>query len=224
MAEFNLIQKPELIQRLIHRLGVVGQKSIAPTLSETVVPVVIVEDLIERHFVDEPRTYGGAAQGLGTLVGNPFCRLSNPAGSGVVARVTRLFVQHGRGALDNAFLAIVDPTTATMVAGHVITFAINGRSFFSSPNVVGFGSTASKCLAQGGDGNLDDQIDVTPIMFWDRMILGATVVIDLPRSGIVLQPNRALEFMVGQPGATEAVGCSWQWEEHPEALLAIQRA
>jgi hypothetical protein len=87
MAEFNLIQAPEIIGRLARALGV-RQVHITPTLSETVQPVVMIAD-VSRTAGSGPGygTFRGAASA--TLGANTFCRfaLENPAGSGVLVNV-----------------------------------------------------------------------------------------------------------------------------------------
>lgn len=89
MAEYNLIQSPELIRRLTKFLGL-RQAHIVPTLDENVVASIILADISkEPEFLPRRFAAQGQIDGDSTSLGFGF-RLDNPVASGVVARVTRI--------------------------------------------------------------------------------------------------------------------------------------
>jgi len=88
--EHNIVQNPELIRRLQQFLGL-RQAHVAPALSDGVMPVVILGDVGQR------REFGGfVSAGTQSQDGNGVlfstAALTNPIGSGVKARVKRMYV------------------------------------------------------------------------------------------------------------------------------------
>jgi len=92
-AESGLIQEPDIQRRLVRAYGL-RDRTAAATLAPELVPVVIVDDVREP---DATRTglripfaaYTEVTVGAG---GSGVAVLKNPAGSGVVARVTEVMV------------------------------------------------------------------------------------------------------------------------------------
>ena len=91
MAEYNLIQRPELIQRLQRRLGM-RQAHITPTLSETLQPTIDIDHLVDTK---DARREGFM---LGLESNSPFAgeviswSLVNPAGSGKIVRLRNYII------------------------------------------------------------------------------------------------------------------------------------
>lgn len=92
MAEYNLIQRGELQQRLVQGL-VIKERSPAPTLSPDVQAVVLLEDLTRQTPFNQPinrRLFSNARVApVAGLIPGHF--ISNPAGSGVIALVETVF-------------------------------------------------------------------------------------------------------------------------------------
>ena len=87
-TEFNLIQRPDLQQRLTRGLDIVGEKSPARTLDPTVQAVVLLEDLTRGGTpFDQPvdRRAGTSSGPVAAVVGEIALMLCvNPANSGLV--------------------------------------------------------------------------------------------------------------------------------------------
>lgn len=73
--ETNVIQAPELLNRLAQRMGI-RQAHVSPTLTEGLSPVIIVEDLTQKHAAALPHYF---------IAGSP------PGGDGATLRSTIIF-------------------------------------------------------------------------------------------------------------------------------------
>jgi hypothetical protein len=99
-AEYNLIQRPDLLRRLTQRLGI-RQMHVAPALSEGVQTVVVLEDLTRQADALIP-----FAIGMGTIVfgaGQPAVHLFNIPGSGIRVKVEQAIVTVGLAAVASGF-------------------------------------------------------------------------------------------------------------------------
>lgn len=86
MAEYNLIQAPDLLRRVARMLGL-KQPHISPTLNEGVQPVIMVAD-VSKEPSAIPRTYFAGGNLVGDAINNAAAMmLVNPPGSDIVARV-----------------------------------------------------------------------------------------------------------------------------------------
>lgn len=85
----NLIQRADLLQRLLRGLDIKGQRGAALTLDPTVAPVVVLEDLTAQSVGRDPlnrRAFGSVT--AGPVAGQQsIATLLNPAGSGVLVIV-----------------------------------------------------------------------------------------------------------------------------------------
>jgi hypothetical protein len=88
----NLIQRADLNQRITRALEIKGQKSPVLTLDNSVVAVVIAEDLTQQaQWVDPTsKTLAASATITGVAAQTGILAVSNPAGSGVVAVVEKV--------------------------------------------------------------------------------------------------------------------------------------
>lgn len=88
-TEYNLIQRPDLQQRLTRGLSIVGEKSPARTLDPTVQAVVMLEDLTRGGTpFDQPvdRRAGTSSGPIAAVAGEiALALVVNPANSGLVA-------------------------------------------------------------------------------------------------------------------------------------------
>jgi hypothetical protein len=103
----NLIQRADLNQRLTRALEIKGQKSPVLQLDNSVMAVVIAEDLTQQAEWLTPTT-----RKLATSVGIPavaaqsgILAVTNPAGSGVIAIVERVTMTGG----GLCYFGLVDP-------------------------------------------------------------------------------------------------------------------
>jgi len=90
MAEYNLVQAPELIRRMARRLGI-RQQHITPTLNEGVQAIVLLDDMTQQQ--SETQLYAmGTGDGTAPDGVSLFSSvgLFNPLGSGIKARVTNI--------------------------------------------------------------------------------------------------------------------------------------
>lgn len=88
----NLIQRADLNQRITRALEIKGQKSPVLTLDNSVVAVVIADDLTKQGQWTTPTDRKTASTAIVAPVAAQFGLLvvSNPAGSGIVAVVERV--------------------------------------------------------------------------------------------------------------------------------------
>jgi hypothetical protein len=86
MAEYNILQNPDLIRRLQRRTGI-RQAHIAPALNEGVQTVIILDDLTQQRSDTILYATGVRSSGAGDGVSNPIVGLLNPVGSHTIARV-----------------------------------------------------------------------------------------------------------------------------------------
>lgn len=92
MAEYNLIQAPELVRRLQRRLGI-RQAHISPTLNEGVQTVVVMDDLTNQKS-ETQRFALGRGVGNDSAGGNlSTVGLWNAAGSGKRVRVISIVTE-----------------------------------------------------------------------------------------------------------------------------------
>lgn len=93
----NLIQRPDLNQRLTKALEIKGQKSPILQLDNSVVAVVIAEDLTKQAEWLTPTDYQLASSVAITAVAGQsgILAITNPVGSGVVAVVQRVTATGG---------------------------------------------------------------------------------------------------------------------------------
>jgi hypothetical protein len=90
VADVNRIQRGDLQQRLAQLLRIYGEPSPAPTLAPEMQAVVLVENLESQSLSINPtnRRYSSATDLAAGGAGNEaMFSLSNPAGSGIIARV-----------------------------------------------------------------------------------------------------------------------------------------
>lgn len=93
----NLIQRADLNQRLTRALEIKGQKSPVLQLDNSVVAVVIAEDLTKQaEWVTPVQRLLAASQSIAAVAGQSgILAISNPVGSGVIAIVHRVTATGG---------------------------------------------------------------------------------------------------------------------------------
>lgn len=93
MAQFNLIQRPDLNDRLVRALGI-RERAPAATLSPEVVPIVLLEDLSKHSPYERSLQRVAGAFGVHASSGGqqPCIQLKNPAASGTVLMLERVCV------------------------------------------------------------------------------------------------------------------------------------
>lgn len=101
--EYNLIQRPDLQQRLSRGLDIVGESSPARTLDPTVQAVVLLEDLTKQGspFVQPVDRRGLACFPLAADAANrSLVLIRNPTDSGLVVVVDGLMISTSQGSSD----------------------------------------------------------------------------------------------------------------------------
>ena len=88
----NDIQRPDIGQALTRYFGI-REANPAPTLSPEVQPVVLVADLTLPTEPNTVRQCSGGYFASGVAGTSPHVQLFNPVGSGVLIKVTQLWVQ-----------------------------------------------------------------------------------------------------------------------------------
>jgi hypothetical protein len=91
MRQFNLVQRPDIGDRLARSLKI-NERNPAPTLSPELQPVVIAEDLSVQSPYDSPlRRRAGSGVEVAAVAGQySQIELTNPTDSGVVAMLKRM--------------------------------------------------------------------------------------------------------------------------------------
>lgn len=140
MAQYNLIQRPDLNDRLVRALGI-RERAPASVLSPEVMPVILLEDLTTSSPFERSLTrQAGGFINIGP-VGGQYSHLAlyNPAGSGTVARLDH--VAAWTGATSSIYLGAYP---AAPPAG-------TGSRFFADPR---FGGSPTCQLRNGTTGVL----------------------------------------------------------------------
>lgn len=222
MAEYNLIQSPELIRRLTSLLGL-RQAHIAPTLDENVSAVVVISDVSrEPEYLPRRFSAAGAIDGDNAVVGGGF-QLQNPLNSGVIAKVTRVITTQFsvvRQGGDSLYMS-VEPFGTNALPNVINT--VRGRDWRKGKGTVGqpAGEAPSTLFLLTGTGNTNlalTQFNVGVRGFQTGNTATDTVgIVELDTTdwGIFLQPGFQLSGMLQDP--IPAGTCTVMWEERPQA-------
>lgn len=154
MPDYNVIQNPELLQRVTKRLGVL-QQHIVPTINEGVQIVVTLDDLAAASaWQGDAVPFSGSMQAIaGTLHPGNGIELINPASTRVAALIEQLWIS-------------ADTTDGFPALGAtLVTFGISSALTATIPPIsfprLGGDFSRSKCTLAGGwsgAGFIADQI------------------------------------------------------------------
>src|SRR5512139_145637 len=136
----NLIQRLDLNQRLTRALEIKGQKSPILQLDNSVVAVVIAEDLTKQaEYVQPEGRKAGFCDLIPAVAGqNPIAVFQNPVGSGIVCVLDFAFMR--TGANSEVVCGFADPLA--MPAGVVVPIYWDNRNTGVSPAVCRSGTDA----------------------------------------------------------------------------------
>jgi hypothetical protein len=194
----NLIQRADLNQKLTRALEIKGQKSPVLQLDNSVVAVVIAEDLTQQKNFNQPDGRKAAFSDDIPLVAgqNPLGVIMNPVGSGIVVVVRFAFMRSS--ATTELIIGFADPLA---LPGTVVTPTyLDNRNGGVSPVLCRTGTDAVLRI-------------VTPLA---RFNTGATTVgvPEMPPwSDVVVNPGQA--FGVQQVVAGADGSATIWWEEFP---------
>lgn len=178
MPQYNLIQRPDLNDRLVRSLGI-RERAPAPSLSPEVQAVILLEDLttsspFERSLMRECGGFITAGPVAGQYSG---IAINNPAGSGCVIRFDRAQVWAAAASRID-----IGPWAQAVPAG-------TGSRYFMDPR---FGGQPTGQLRNG----TSIVTPVNPVTGWYEV--AANTPVDLDRLGIIIPPG----YMAGISLAT----------------------
>lgn len=211
MAEFNLIQNPELLRRLQAVLGI-RQAHIAPALNEGVTPVVLLADL-QREPEYTVATYSARATVDGNLVDRGGgAILNNPAGSTIVARVLRATIAIATDVFQHIAAEVTLATTDPPGVGTMDPIATSSRGLnWERGNITG--ARRSSLTLYGGtltainNNMFDTNVDSTRVGGICRL------EIDFEPYRVHLDPGTM--FRIGYEDNVPAGIVTLLWEERP---------
>jgi hypothetical protein len=215
----NIIQNPELLQRLRERLGV-RQAHFLPTLAEGVHAVVIAEDLSRRSGSLIQHAHGmvaGQTGDSGTRMSSAM--LYNPLNSGIKVQVRRIMVNPEAS---SGLPVNYSVNLAFFVAGYTAAdFPTNGSEFFQDTT-----------YSHAGFPNITlIKYPVAQVLGGRSVFLGVNVVgwkndPNYPSSmqprvvefeSFVLTPGSGAVVQSGSTQLTDQLKASFQWSEEPLA-------
>lgn len=203
----NVIQNPELVRRLLTRLGI-KQPSLTPTLSDTLQPVVILDDLREapqnqgaRHFyrsfafnLDAQNNGAATPSGVAAPAPAPVeVRLEIPAGGAVTARLRHLEI----------ILGIADADINLLGEAYL---QLGGRYVGTT-----YPPTFLRALSMAKG-------DLTPKQEQSQLVYGVGYSVQgvtAPQPS-VWRGNPASAYMGPRNAALAVPMTPWKWEEHWE--------
>lgn len=204
MPEHNIIQAPEIIGRLTRALGI-RQAHVLPTMSETVTPVVLIADVSQQPggSTGYASFRGGTSQQAAGANVFVVAFLTNPAGSGVLARVRAIEVSVPNFGIYGIEPFVSDPGGAPQIQTDGVDAPLLG-SF-------------SRCKVFGNIG----PASFVPNTFWGTWQFPSNSVQFIRPSNIVIPPG--LTLAIGSSfGITVGLNflCTFEWDEFPPATPA----
>lgn len=191
MAQFNLIQRPDLNDRLVRALGI-RERAPAPNLSPEVQAVILLEDLttsspFQRSLMRECAGIGTAGPVAGQY---SAIVVSNPAGSGSVIRIDSITAWASA-----ATRLQVGPWTQAIPAGSLSRYFLDPR----------FDGVPTGALRNGTNAVLG----ISALRSWS--FAAANTAVELKSLGIIVPPG----YMAGFALETQnlMLSGSMQWTE-----------
>jgi len=194
------IQFGDLATRIVRGLGVRGR---VPTgLDETVVPVVMAQDLTDRLYAQNPAYVGGVVSA--TLIVNPWVLVWQNLTPGLIVSIDRLVLQDAQAVAVRATLQVyLLRGQAALTQGTVLnafTTVFNQQSTVAIP--------AATVYSTGNPAVLPGVVPQQNFMSVSVPAAGSTIA-DV---GVVLYPNDAL-IIQGPAVAGSLVTGWWQGRE-----------
>jgi hypothetical protein len=214
MPEHNLIQAPELLRRLYQRLGL-RQAHIAPTLAQDVQAVVLIDDLRDPG-VSRLKHYGGAVQAVTDAVNRPGCVILNPTGSGVLARLIELQVNHNENEAVTQQPSVAAYLQAPVNNNGLITqvtafFGLSLDAVSRPPaSQAALGRDSAVALFGGTIG-----LPATGPIAGNRLSGSSGVAVYKFGSGVVMDQGSSVSVIGNSIAAGSFVSCTFLWTEEP---------
>ena len=219
ITELNVIQKPELLRTMQQRLGV-RQQHIAPTLGDTVLPVVILDDMTLQKAADVSTLFARwniSTFGVGEFPGG---YILNPKGSGVLIRIRKALISwRGDGVLAPAGQAIarfvVQQSFEGSNSGYIISPTVGVSPGLSSRLQADANNTP--VIAKGvvrGLAALVTYLNFAPLWYSLMLREGEPFEHDFGAE-VVLVPGAALTLHTEEAVGIDEIMLTWFWTEDP---------